>query len=46
MVHYLASTGIVETIGAGLRVPGFVPYLSFIRDDVFLKVQSMRLVCL
>ena len=27
-------------VPAGLRAPGFDPYLNFIRDDVFLKFDS------
>ena len=27
-------------LGAGYRVPGFEPYLAFLRDEVFLKFNS------
>ncbi len=36
----LLDTPIPLMLGAGHRVPGFDPYLEFVRDSVFLKFDS------
>jgi len=36
----LTEIPLPATLGAGYRVPGFEPYLAFVRDDVFLKFNS------
>lgn len=33
----LTDTPVPAALGAGLRAPGFDPYLHYILDDVFLK---------
>lgn len=36
----LTDSGIPRTLGAGLRKPGFDPYLNFILNSVFLKFHT------
>lgn len=36
----LIKVPIPPTLGVGHRVPGFNPYLAFVRDIVFLKFDS------
>ena len=36
----LIKVPLPPTLGAGHRVPGFHPYLAFVRDSVFLKFDS------
>ncbi|XP_071943661.1 nuclear pore complex protein Nup205-like [Antedon mediterranea] len=36
----LVQIPIPNTLGAGLRAPGFDPYLEFLRDQVFLKFHT------
>ena len=36
----LTNFPIPSTLGAGYRVPGFDPYLEFLRDIVFLKFDT------
>ncbi|XP_052809828.1 nuclear pore complex protein Nup205-like [Mya arenaria] len=36
----LTDTPVPTALGAGLRPPGFDPYLAYIRDDVFLKFAT------
>ncbi|XP_064596049.1 nuclear pore complex protein Nup205-like [Liolophura sinensis] len=39
-INVLTEIPIPAALGAGYRVPGFEPYLLFIRDDVLLKFAS------
>lgn len=36
----ISGSGIPKNLGAGTRIPGFDPYLSFIVESVFLKFNS------
>ncbi|XP_033102050.1 nuclear pore complex protein Nup205-like isoform X2 [Anneissia japonica] len=36
----LVDIPIPDTLGSGLRAPGFDPYLEFLRDQVFLKFHT------
>lgn len=36
----LVEVPIPPTLGVGHRVPGFLPYLNFIRDTVFVNFDS------
>jgi nuclear pore complex protein Nup205 len=36
LLNSLTDIPVPAGLGAGLRAPGFDPYLNFIRDDVFL----------
>ena len=40
LLNSLTDIPVPAGLGAGLRAPGFDPYLNFIRDDVFLKFDS------
>ncbi|XP_018577858.1 nuclear pore complex protein Nup205 [Anoplophora glabripennis] len=40
LLQVLTGFGIPRTLGAGLRKPGFDPYLSFIVNSVFLKYHT------
>jgi nuclear pore complex protein Nup205 len=40
LLNSLTDFPVPAGLGAGLRTPGFDPYLNFIRDDVFLKFDS------
>lgn len=39
-INVLTEIPIPAALGAGYRIPGFEPYLLFIRDDVLLKFAS------
>lgn len=36
----LVESSLPVNLGAGLRVPGFQPYLNFLRDSVFLPFPT------
>uniref|UniRef100_UPI00358F7403 nuclear pore complex protein Nup205 isoform X2 n=1 Tax=Myxine glutinosa TaxID=7769 RepID=UPI00358F7403 len=40
LLNALIHVCVPENLGAGLRAPGFEPYLTFIRDSVFVKFPS------
>ena len=40
LLNNLTDVPIPVSLGAGHRVPGFQPYLEFVRDSVFLKFDS------
>uniref|UniRef100_A0A8C4NM45 Nucleoporin 205 n=1 Tax=Eptatretus burgeri TaxID=7764 RepID=A0A8C4NM45_EPTBU len=40
LLSALIHVCVPENLGAGLRTPGFEPYLTFIRDSVFVKFPS------
>ena len=40
LLESLTNVPIPNTLGAGHRIPGFNPYLEFVRDCVFLKFDS------
>jgi nuclear pore complex protein Nup205 len=40
LVRELTDIPIPNALGTGYRVPGFEPYLMYLRDDVFLKFNS------
>ncbi len=40
LINRLTDITLPSALGAGYRVPGFTPYLEFIRDDVFLKFKG------
>eukprot|EP00795_Rhopilema_esculentum_P005068 gene5068-181_t len=40
LINTLTEITIPTTLGAGYRVPGFIPYLDFLRDNVFLRFKS------
>lgn len=40
LLNNLTDIPLPTTLGSGYRVPGFEPYLAFLRDDVFLKFNS------
>ena len=40
LINRLVDMTIPSTLGAGYRVPGFAPYLEFLRDNVFLRFKS------
>ncbi|XP_040581995.1 nuclear pore complex protein Nup205 [Lepeophtheirus salmonis] len=40
LLDTLTNNSIPSNLGAGNRVPGFDPYLNFIRDHVFLKCHT------
>ena len=40
LLNRLIDITIPSTLGAGFRVPGFSPYLEFLRDNVFLRFKD------
>ena len=40
LMNMLTDNPIPAGLGAGYRVPGFQPYLDFLRDSVFLKFNT------
>ncbi|XP_032435561.1 nuclear pore complex protein Nup205 [Xiphophorus hellerii] len=40
LISTLVESSIPGNLGAGLRVPGFQPYLNFLRDSVFLPFPT------
>ena len=40
LLDSLTNSPIPPTLGAGYRVPGFDPYLEFLRDSVLLKFDT------
>ncbi|XP_035982681.1 nuclear pore complex protein Nup205 [Fundulus heteroclitus] len=40
LISTLVESGVPVNLGAGLRVPGFQPYLNFLRDAVFLPFPT------
>lgn len=40
LLDHLTDIPLPSALGSGYRVPGFEPYLRFLRDDVFLKFSS------
>ncbi|XP_061677386.1 nuclear pore complex protein Nup205 isoform X2 [Syngnathoides biaculeatus] len=40
LISTLAESSLPLNLGAGLRVPGFQPYLNFLRDSVFLAFPT------
>eukprot|EP00794_Sanderia_malayensis_P012769 gene12769-14080_t len=40
LLSKLTDITLPSALGAGYRVPGFAPYLDFIKDDVFLKFKG------
>ncbi|XP_077593969.1 nuclear pore complex protein Nup205 isoform X2 [Stigmatopora nigra] len=40
LISTLAESSVPLNLGAGLRVPGFQPYLNFLRDSVFLAFPT------
>uniref|UniRef100_A0AAQ4RH44 Nucleoporin 205 n=1 Tax=Gasterosteus aculeatus aculeatus TaxID=481459 RepID=A0AAQ4RH44_GASAC len=40
LISTLVESSLPVNLGAGLRVPGFQPYLSFLRDSVFLPFPT------
>nr|XP_061812614.1 nuclear pore complex protein Nup205-like isoform X2 [Nerophis lumbriciformis] len=40
LISTLAESSVPLNLGAGLRVPGFQPYLNFLRDTVFLAFPT------
>ena len=40
LLNNLTDIPLPSALGSGYRVPGFEPYLTFLRDDVFLKFSS------
>ncbi len=40
LINRLTDITLPSALGAGYRVPGFAPYLEFIKDDVFLKFKG------
>ena len=40
LLNNLTEIPLPAALGAGYRVPGFEPYLGFLRNDVFLKFNS------
>lgn len=40
LLDNLTDVPVPASLGAGHRVPGFQPYLEFVRDAVFLKFDS------
>ncbi len=40
LINALIDVPPPPSLGAGHRVPGFDPYLEFVRDNVFLKFDS------
>lgn len=40
LISSLVECSLPVNLGAGLRVPGFQPYLDFLRDSVFLPFPT------
>lgn len=40
LISTLVESSLPLNLGAGLRVPGFQPYLNFLRDSVFLPFPT------
>lgn len=40
LISTLVESSLPINLGAGLRVPGFQPYLNFLRDSVFLPFPT------
>ena len=40
LIDSLTDVVIPQTLGAGLRVPGFDPYFQFLVNDVYLKFRT------
>lgn len=40
LISTLVESSVPVNLGAGLRVPGFQPYLNFLRDSVFLPFPT------
>lgn len=40
LISTLVESSLPVNLGAGLRVPGFQPYLNFLRDSVFLAFPT------
>lgn len=40
LISTLVESSVPGNLGAGLRVPGFQPYLNFLRDCVFLPFPT------
>lgn len=40
LISTLVESSLPVNLGAGLRVPGFQPYLNFLRDSVFLPFPT------
>uniref|UniRef100_A0A1A8FQG8 Nucleoporin 205 n=1 Tax=Nothobranchius korthausae TaxID=1143690 RepID=A0A1A8FQG8_9TELE len=40
LISTLVESGVPLTLGVGLRVPGFQPYLNFLRESVFLPFPT------
>ena len=40
LIEKLVSVPIPSNLGTGHRIPGFQPYLEFLRDSVFLKFDT------
>lgn len=40
LISTLVESSMPVNLGAGLRVPGFQPYLNFLRDSVFLPFPT------
>ena len=40
LMTVLIDSPVPSKLGAGFRVPGFEPYLDFLRDSVFLRFAS------
>lgn len=40
LISTLVESSFPSNLGAGLRPPGFDPYLQFLRDSVFLRFRT------
>ena len=40
MIDTLTDNPVPAGLGAGYRVPGFQPYLEFLRDEIFIKFHT------
>ena len=40
LISILVESSFPSNLGAGLRPPGFDPYLQFLRDSVFLRFRT------
>lgn len=40
LVDRLTDITVPPTLGAGYRIPGFHPYLQFLKDDVYLAFKT------
>uniref|UniRef100_A0A8D3E9I1 Nucleoporin 205 n=1 Tax=Scophthalmus maximus TaxID=52904 RepID=A0A8D3E9I1_SCOMX len=45
LISTLVESSLPVNLGAGLRVPGFQPYLNFLRDSVFLPFPTRAYRC-